>query len=214
LLEGLDDRNAAANSCFDQHVHAGRRSGCGNFLAVAGDHSLVGGDDRFSGGDRSHDQGAGWLNSAHDLHHHVHIGVIHHRLGIGGEQGGVEFDRPRSVDVANGNLGDLQIGDQGVAALRRAEDGGDTGSHGPQSQKADSDPCRHLSCPSALSVQRLYSAAGVTPELSREAWACIMRRMLRKPLARDGVRLACRPVAAMKAGSTAITWAGVSPSSP
>ena len=60
----------------------------------------------------------------------------------------------------------------------------------------------------------MASSEAHRPASKAAAWACMARRMLRKPLAREGVRLACRPVAAMKAGSIATTCWGVSPSRP
>ena len=55
-----------------------------------------------------------------------------------------------------------------------------------------------------ITTVRLYKSVGDSPS-SALAWACIIRRMLRKPFERGGVRLACSPVASMKAGSMACT---------
>ena len=117
MFERLQDRNAATNGRFHQHIHTLLCSGGRDFSAVASNHGLVGGHNGFAGIDGCQDQAAGWLQATHYFHHQIHIRIGHHGGGIGGEQAVAQRDRARAIEIAHRYLPQLQISHQGVPPL-------------------------------------------------------------------------------------------------
>ena len=117
LFERFKDGNAAANSGFHQHVNPPFCSRCSNLSPMASNHSFVGGHHWFAGFDSRQDQAAGWLQTAHDFNHQVHVGIGNHCGRIGRQQVFAEWDGPRSIEIAHGHLTQLQISDQWMPPL-------------------------------------------------------------------------------------------------
>ena len=109
LLQGFDDRDAAAHRRLNQHINAPCGGGGGDFFAVAGDHRLVGRDHRFTGGDGLQDQAAGRLQPAHHLDNNVDGGIVHHQVWVGHQQGGIKADSPGPARIAHRNAAQGQL---------------------------------------------------------------------------------------------------------
>ena len=117
MFERFQDRDAATDGRFHQHVDPLFGSGGGDFSAVASNHGLVGGHHGFAGIDCRQDQAAGWLQATHHFHHQIHIRIGHHGGGIGGEQAVAQRDRAGAIEIAHRHLPQLQISHQGVPPL-------------------------------------------------------------------------------------------------
>ena len=209
LLQRFDDRDAAAHRRLNQHINAPCGGGGGDFFAVAGDHRLVGRDHRFTGGDGLQDQAAGRLQPPHHLDNNVDGGIVHYQVRVGHQQGGIEADGPGPARIAHRHAAQGQLAHQGMAPFRAGKDGGHPRAHRAKTKQADAN--RHGPPCHKHPILEIHASAGAA---KRTAWACMARRMLRKPLAREGVRLACSPVAARIAGSRAAACWGVRPSRP
>ena len=143
MLERFDDRNAAADSGFDQHVDPCRFGSTGDFRAMACNHRFVGGHHGLAVGDGLKDQAAGRFNASDDLHHDVHIGVVDHLVWIGGEYGIGEVHRAGAIQVTDGHPDQIQIGHQGMTLFWTQQNLGHPTTNGAQPQQAYADPCAH-----------------------------------------------------------------------
>ena len=128
LPQGAHDRDGTGHGRLEQEVDAGGVGVGVEVGADVGQQLLVAGDDGLARAQRALDQAAGRLDAADDLHHEVDRGVVDHRLGVGGEQGGVELTGPFLGDRADGHPGQLQLhaaggGDGGPAFVQQLDEG-------------------------------------------------------------------------------------------
>ncbi len=117
LLERVDDRDGAAHRRLELEVDVGRVGRVEELLAAAGEQLLVGGDHRLAAAEGVQHEGAGWLDAAHDLDHHVDLGVGHDRRRVVGQP--ARFDRGVALlaQVTHGHPAQLDRGAGAVAQL-------------------------------------------------------------------------------------------------
>ncbi len=139
LPQGPDERDGPGHGGFVEQVDAAL-TGEGPQRHALGrrQQRLVGGDHRFPGVEGGAHQGAGGLETADELDHHVDRRVGHQTGGVGGQQATGDVIAPRGVDVTDGDTRDDQSGTglhgqgvgpvledphQGTADIAAAEDG-------------------------------------------------------------------------------------------
>ncbi len=119
FLERADDGDHSTHCALELDVYRVGRSGCEDIVAVTGDHLLVGGDHRFTGSYRVHDELHGRLEAADSLGDYVDLGIVYDLVGIGSLQLvgdchvtgpvpvhiGDTFDRDRAADTLDDAVG-------------------------------------------------------------------------------------------------------------
>ena len=89
------------------------------------------------------DQATGRFNATDHLHHHIHLGVIDHLAGIGGQHGIGQINRAGSTQIPHGHTNQVQIGNQRMTLLWIQQNLSHPAANGAQPQKTYADPCAH-----------------------------------------------------------------------
>ena len=134
-----EDRDAARDRGLEAQCGTGPACDRLQLRAVMGDHVLVRGHDRLARPERGGDQGPGRLIPAHDLDDHVRVRVSHEMgRGIGEERRG-QASLTGSVEVADGDPGQVQVGPvrSGKALRVRGQAFVDGTAHGARPEHAD-----------------------------------------------------------------------------
>ena len=73
----------------------------------------------------------------------MHTWIVHHLLGVGGKAPVRNGNRSRALKVTHRHANQIEVGNQGMAAVRSAQDACHTCADGAEAEQADADPCRH-----------------------------------------------------------------------
>ncbi len=109
LAQRADQRDGTGDGGLVVEVPAVDLGGGVQGGAVLGEERLVGGDDRGAVLEGGGDEGAGGLDAADHLDHHVDVAAFDERGGVGGDQGGVDA-LPDAVRAADGDPGQFDRG--------------------------------------------------------------------------------------------------------
>ena len=109
LPQRPEQRDAAADRRLEEEVDAVGLGRLEQLPAEVGQQLLVGRDDRLAGGERGEDERAGRFDAADDLDDEVDGRVVHDLVGVMGETVGGEVDVAILGQVADGDLGHLDL---------------------------------------------------------------------------------------------------------
>ena len=143
LLDGLDDRDASGDGGFkvDRGVEFFRERE--EFGAAFGEQCFVAGDDGFFRAERCGDDVEGVAGATDELDDDVDSWVFNDLLPLGGELVGRDVDGALFIEVADEDLGDVEIdeaagavGDEGGVALKSEDH---AGADGAEASEADAE---------------------------------------------------------------------------
>ena len=113
FLHRADEGDAARHRGLEAQHHLIAPRFLEKLRTMMGKQGLVGGDHVLAGRQRPQDEGARWLQPAHQLDDDADVGVVEHAPDVGGQRQALEVEalpRADEVEIRDGGEGELAAG--------------------------------------------------------------------------------------------------------